>query len=159
MITRRQLFERTAALAAVNALVTHPPVLAQSSGVDDVAGVKNAEIAFNAAQNAGSIEGMYKLSLPDRTVYGPAGGAVVEGWTEESKKRRQAEFDAGRKIDLRIEDLKVRIYGDTAVATFCRIGTMKEIGGTPKQVHLRISGVWLRQQGEWKLAHRHESAF
>jgi ketosteroid isomerase-like protein len=159
MITRRQLFQRTSALVAVNALVRRPPILAQSSGVDDDADVKTAEIAFNAAQNAGNIEGMYKLSLPDRTVYGPAGGALVEGWTEESKKRRQAEFDAGRKVDLRIEDLKVRIYGDTAVATFYRIGTMKEVGGTPKQVHIRISGVWVRQRGEWKLAHRHESAF
>ena len=132
--------------------------LATVARADDVADVKVAEIAFNAAQNAGNIEGMFKLSLPDRTVYGSAGGALVEGWTEESKKRRQAEFDAGRKIDLRIEDLKVRIYGDTAVTTFYRVGTMKEVGGTTKQVRLRISGVWVRQQSEWKLAHRHESA-
>ena len=133
--------------------------LATAARADDVADVKAAEIAFNAAQNAGNIEGMFKLSLPDRTVYGSAGGALVEGWTEESKKRRQSEFDAGRKIDLKIEDLKVRIYGDTAVTTFYRVGTMKEVGGITKQVHLRISGVWVRRGGEWKLAHRHESVF
>ena len=85
---------------------------------DDVADVKAAEIAFNAAENAGNIEGMFTLCLPDRTVFGQQGGALFEGWTEEIKKRRQAAFDAGRKIDLRIEDLKVRIYGDTAVTTF-----------------------------------------
>ena len=34
----------------------------------------------------------------------------MEGWTEQSKKRRQAEFDAGQKTDLRIEELKVRRY-------------------------------------------------
>lgn len=133
--------------------------LATAARADDVADVKAAEIAFNAAQNAGNIEAMFKLSLPDRTVYGSAGGALVEGWTEQSKKRRQAEFDAGQKIDLRIEDLKVRIYGDTAVTTFYRIGTMKEVGGNTRRVHLRISGVWVRRRNEWKLAHRHESAF
>lgn len=58
--------------------------------------------------------------MPDRTVYGSAGGALVQGWTEQSKKRRQTEFDAGRKIDLRIEGLKVRLYGDTAVTTLYR---------------------------------------
>lgn len=102
---------------------------------------------------------MFKYLLPDRTVYGSTGGRLVQGWTEESRKRRQAEFDAGRKIDLKIEELSVRIYGDTAVSTFYRIGTMKELDGITRQVHLRISGVWVRQRGEWKLAHRHESAF
>jgi len=126
---------------------------------DDVADVKAAETAFNDAQNAGDTDGMFKYLLPDRTVYGSSGGPLVEGWTEASKKRRQTEFDAGRKIDLRIEDLKVRIYGDTAISTFYRIGTMKEAGGIVKQVHLRISGMWIRQKGEWKLAHRHESPF
>jgi ketosteroid isomerase-like protein len=126
---------------------------------DDVADVKADEIAFNAAENAGNTNEIFKYILPDRTVFGSSGGRLVEGWTEESKKRRQAAFDAGRKIDLRIEELKVRIYGDTAVTTFYRIGTMKEVDGITRQVHFRISGVWVRQRGEWKLAHRHESSF
>jgi ketosteroid isomerase-like protein len=142
----------TAVLAVISCLTT-------VARADDVADVKAAEMAFNAAQNAGDIDGMFKYSLPDRTVYGPSGGRLTEGWTEESKKRRQAEFNAGRKIDLRIEELKVRVYGDTAVSTFYRIGTMKELDGITRQVRLRISGVWVRQKREWKLAHRHESPY
>lgn len=126
---------------------------------DDVSDVKAAEIAFNAAQNAGNIDAMFKLSLPDRTVFGPSGGRLVAGWTEESKKRRQAEFDAGRKIDYRIEELEVRVFGNTAVTTFYRIGTVKELNEAAKPSHLRISGVWVRQADGWKLAHRHESDF
>jgi|HubBroStandDraft_6_1064221.scaffolds.fasta_scaffold160988_2 ketosteroid isomerase-like protein len=124
---------------------------------DDVSEVKAAEIAFNAADNAGNIEALFRLSLPDRTVFGSRGGRLVAGWTEESKKRRQAEFDAGRKIDYRIEDLEVRIFGDVAVTTFYRIGTVKEINEPAKLSHMRISGVWVRQADGWKLAHRHES--
>jgi len=125
----------------------------------DVADVRAAEIAFNAAQNAGNIDAMFGLSLPDRTVFGPGGGRLVAGWTEESKKRRQAEFDAGRKIDYRIEELEVRVFGNTAVTTFYRIGTVKEPNEAAKPSHLRISGVWVRQADGWKLAHRHESKF
>jgi ketosteroid isomerase-like protein len=126
---------------------------------DDVSDVKTAEIAFNAAQNAGNIDAMFRLSLPDRTVFGPSGGRLVAGWTEESRKRRQEEFDAGRKIDYRIEELEVRIFGDVAVTTFYRIGTVKELNEAAKPSHLRVSGVWVRQAYGWKLAHRHESNF
>lgn len=62
-----------------------------------------------------------------------------------------------RKIDYRIEKLDVRVYGDTAVSTFERIGTVKDLEGTTRDSHLRISGVWVRLDGQWKLAHRHES--
>src|SRR5713226_5146020 len=73
----------TAVLAVISCLTT-------VARADDVADVEAAEMAFNAAQNAGDIDGMFKYSLPDRTVYGPSGGRLTEGWTEESKKRRQA---------------------------------------------------------------------
>jgi ketosteroid isomerase-like protein len=138
------------------ALVMFVATVAQA---DDVSDVKAAEIAFNAAQNAGDIEAMFKLSLSDRTVFGPSGGRLGVGWTEESKKRRQADFDAGRKIDYRIEELEVRIFGDVAVMTYYRIGMVKELNEAAKPSHLRISGVWVRQPGGWKLAHRHESDF
>jgi ketosteroid isomerase-like protein len=126
---------------------------------DDVADVTAAEVAFNAAQNAGSISGMAKFFLPGRTIFGPGGGGLGVGWTDESLARRQAEFDAGRKIDYRIEKLDVRLYGGTAVSTFERIGTVKEIGTPPRDSHLRITGVWVKVNGQWKLAHRHESPF
>lgn len=126
---------------------------------DDIADVKAAEIAFNAAQNTGSIAGMARFFLSGRTIFGPGGGGLGVGWTEESLARRQAEFDAGRKVDYRIEKLEVRLYGDTAVSTFERVGTVKEVGKAPRESHLRITGVWVKVDGQWKLAHRHESPF
>ena len=129
------------------------------SDVDDVANVEAAEIAFNAAQNAGSMAEMAEFFLPDRTIFPPGGGGLLVGWTEEGLARRQAEFDAGRTISYRIENLEVRMYGTTAVSTFERIGTVKEVGSEPRGSHLRISGVWVKVDGQWKLAHRHESPY
>ena len=146
-------------LISVVVVATALTLFAARARADDVADVKAAEMAFNAAQNAGNIDGMFKYLLPGRTVFGPGGGRLFEGWTEESRKQRQAGFDAGRKIDLRIEDLQVRMFGDTAVTTFYRIGTVKELNGIAKPTHLRISGVWVRQVEGWKLAHRHESPY
>jgi len=126
---------------------------------DDVADVRAAETAFNAAQNAGNIAGMAVYFLPGRTIFGPSGGGLGVGWTEEGLARRQAEFDAGRKVEYRIEGLEVRVYGDTAVSTFERVGTVREVGGLPQDSHLRITGVWVKVEARWKLAHRHESPF
>ena len=148
---------RSISIAVTTAtLVMFAAIVAQA---DDVSDVKAAEIAFNAADNAGNIDAMFRLCLLDRTVFGSRGGRLVKGWTEESKERRQAEFDAGRKIDYRIEELEVRVFGNTAVTTFYRIGTVKELNQTAKPSHMRITGVWVRQADGWKLAHRHESNF
>jgi hypothetical protein len=106
-----------------------------------------------------TIDAMLMLSLPNRTVLGPAGGHLVAGWTEENKKRRDAEFHAGRKIDYRIEELEVRVFGNVAVTIFYRIDPVKDLNKAAKPSHFRISGVWVRQADRWKLAHRRESNF
>lgn len=126
---------------------------------DDIVDVKGAEIAFNAASNAGRIAELAKFFLPGRTIYGSRGGGLRLGETEENLARRQAAFDAGRKVDYRIEKLEVRVYGDTAVSTFERVGTIQEVGSAPRDSHLRITGVWVKVDGGWRLAHRHESPF
>jgi len=126
---------------------------------DDIADVEAAEMGFNAAQNAGSIARMAEYFLDGRTIFAPFGGGLIVGWTEESLAQRQAEFDAGREINYRIENLEIRVFGATAVTAFERVGTVKEIGSVPVDSHLRISGVWVKVDGQWKLAHRHESPF
>jgi hypothetical protein len=64
------------------------------AGADDAADVEAAERAFNAAQNAGNAEAMFKWMLPTRTIFGPANEHLSAGWTDQDKKQRQAGFDA-----------------------------------------------------------------
>lgn len=133
--------------------------LSPDAVADDVEDVMAAEIAFNVAQNRGDTVEMFSYLHPERTIYPPNQNRLFEGWTEESRQRRQAEFDAGRKITFAIEDLKARVYGDTAVTTFRRVGTVRAVNGTISSTQLLITGVWLRQGENWKLAHRHESVY
>jgi ketosteroid isomerase-like protein len=125
---------------------------------DAAADVEAAERAFNAAQNAGNAEGMFKWMLPTRTIFANAEHLGV-GWTEQDKQERQAGFDAGRKINYEIREMSVRVYGDTAIATFLRIGSVKNAGEVERPQRLHVTGVWVRQKDGWKLAHRHESLF
>lgn len=126
---------------------------------DDAADVEAAERAFNAAQNAGDAEGMFRYMLPTRTIFASASEHLGVGWTDESKRQRQAGFDAGRRVSHDIREMSVRVYGDTAVATFLRIGTIREPNGPERPDRLQVTGVWVRRPEGWRLAHRHESRF
>ena len=146
---------------AVVSVITVVAVLVLGSGVvraDDAADVKAAEVGLNAAQNAANTAALAMYFLPGRTLYFARGALSVES-PAETLARLQAQFDAGLKIDQRIENLEVRIYGDTAVTTFERVGTIKAVNEPARASHLRVSGVWVKVDGKWKLAHRHESSF
>ena len=84
-----------------------------SAQTDDVADVKTAEAAFNAAQNAGNIAGMMKHFLPGRTIYGPNAGGLGVGWTE-NPGATSSRVRCGKEDRLRIENLDVRLYAETA---------------------------------------------
>jgi hypothetical protein len=67
------------ATIGVAGVVTLVFLLAGVAHADDVADVKAAEVAFNAAYNAGRLDGMSKYWLQDRTIYGPNGGGLTVG--------------------------------------------------------------------------------
>ncbi len=49
-----------------------------------------------------------------------------------------------------------QVNGNVAVATFYLVGTLTN-GGKTKDVTNRVSAVWVKDGGEWKEAHHHES--
>lgn len=125
---------------------------------DDVADVKAAELALNAAQNEGRFEEMFNLMLRTRTTFAVNGGKLLTGWSEADVQRRKDDWARGRRSDIRVENLEVQVIGDTAITSLYRIGTEIAAGSTEaKPIRYRFSGVWLRTKDGWKLAHRHES--
>ncbi len=83
------------AVTAVAALIVCLPAVARA---DDVADVRAAEMAFNAAENAGDTNGMFKYLLPDRTVYGPVRLVVLsrDGLRKAGNVVRPISMRAGR---------------------------------------------------------------
>ena len=83
---------------------------------------------------------------------------MINGWSDADVQRRKDDMKNGRQSNLEVQDLQVQLYGDTAIATFYRVGTEKAAGAAKAQpARYRFTGVWIRTKDGWKLAHRHES--
>jgi ketosteroid isomerase-like protein len=146
---------RTVLLITALALVA-PGAFADDAA--DIAKIKANELAFNRAQNEGRFVEMFNFMLRTRTVFPTSGARMITGWSDADVKRRLDDLAAGRQTNLQLEDLQVQVFGDTAIATFYRVGTEKAAGETAaKPVRYRFTGVWIRTKDGWKLAHRHES--
>jgi len=122
---------------------------------NDVEDVKAAEDNYYAAMNSGDARAWAQSRLSEEsTRFGP-GGALLEvfGSLEEQEQNRKAEFDAGLKYNLRARHRDIRVYGNTAVVTLYGVGTV----GNNTQVNNRITRVWGKQGGQWKMVHAHLS--
>ena len=128
-------------------------VVALAGDVDDV---RAAEDNYYAAMNSGDAHGwaQSRRLSEESTRFGP-GGALLEvfGSLEEQEQIRKAEFDAGLKYNLRARHRDIRVYGNTAVVTLYGVGA---VSNNP-QVHNRITRVWGKQSGQWKMIHAHLS--
>ena len=91
----------------------------------------------------------------------------AEGFTEtvpESKELLHLDakafdglFKSGKQIDLRVADLKLQSFGDSALVTGTRLGGI----GTPDQAatsaRLAFTMLWTRAPSGWQLRHLHLS--
>ncbi|MCH7724672.1 MAG: nuclear transport factor 2 family protein [Bacteroidetes bacterium] len=121
---------------------------------DDADDVKVTLLAVVAALNAGDAEAYTKHLLPETTGFFAGGGLLTEPWRG---KQLKAKFDAGLKIDIQLRHLQVKIYDNTAVVTGYETGVIIFPDGTTLKGPRRISTVWIKQAGQWKLAHIHIS--
>ena len=126
---------------------------------DDVDDVKAAVLRHYAALNAGDANALIQLQLAGNTTFGTDNGLLERSDSlEELRKTRQAEFDAGLKYNLQARHIDVRVYGNlTAVTTHYGVGTITQPNGTTGQVNNRITRVWVKQGGQWNMAHQHLS--
>ena len=126
---------------------------------DDVDDVKAAEANYYAAMNSGDARAWAQSRLSESsTRFGP-GGELLEvfGSFEEQVENRKAAVDAGLKYNLRARHQDIRVYGNTAVVTMYGAGTVTLPSGDNAQVNNRITRVWGKQGGQWKMVHAHLS--
>ncbi len=124
---------------------------------DDVDDVKAAMQRSQVAGNTGDANTEARILLEGVTSFGFAGGLLERFDLEEARKNRQAAFDAGLKFNLQDRHVEVRVYGNTAVATSYRVGTINLPNGNTARPNNRITTVLIKQVGQWKIAHVHNS--
>jgi ketosteroid isomerase-like protein len=124
---------------------------------DDVDDVKAAVESYFAALNSGNGAAMARYRIPEYSVF--AGGGLIDRSSSTAQQRDdfQALADAGRKLNLRIQHLDVRVYGNAAVVTGYLMGIDTAPDGTVSQSRQQRTGVWIKQGGQWKEVHRHAS--
>ena len=124
---------------------------------DDVEDIKALEMEVRVQESAGNTAGFYQYMVPEFTIFPPTGGLLAEPHSEENRLRTQARFDSGWKYDINVRNMDVKVYGDTAVSTYYTVSTIHRPGVETVVWNLRMTGVWVKQAGEWKVVHRHES--
>jgi|AP82_1055514.scaffolds.fasta_scaffold289723_1 ketosteroid isomerase-like protein len=124
---------------------------------DDVEDIKALELEVRIQESAGNTAGFYNTMVPEFTIFPPTGGLLAEPHTEENRLRSQARFDSGWKYDIQVRNMDVKVYGNTAVSTYYTVSTIHRPGVESVVWNLRMTGVWVKQAGQWMVVHRHES--
>jgi len=144
-------------MKALTTLLVVGMFLTSVAMADDVDDVKAAVEKYFAALNSGNGAAMARYRIPEYSVF--AGGGLIDRSSSTAQQRDdfQALADAGRKLNLRIQHLDVRVYGNAAVVTGYLMGTDTAPDGTVSQSRQQRTGVWIKQGGQWKEVHRHAS--
>lgn len=61
------------------------------------------------------------------------------------------------KWNVQWRHLSVKVYGSSAVVTGYFVGNRTETDGTTHSINVRSSGLWVKRDGKWKIAHYHNS--
>ena len=145
-------------MKALTTLVVIGMFLTSVAMADDVDDVKEAVLGYFAAISAGDANSQSRYHMSEYTSFGPGGGLLSsEHSIEEQRSRFQADYDAGQRLNLQIRHLEVRVYANAAIVTAYVVGTITSTDGTTIQSRDQRSGMWIKQGGQWKEAHRHNS--
>ncbi len=145
-------------LTAVLMVFVPSMVLTSAAAAQDVEAIKAATLEHFAAFNAGDAAAHVRHHLPEWTGFEPDGGLLEESSSlEDQENSLQADFDAGLKFNLQLRHLKVKVYGNTAVVTGYVVGTVTSPDGGTQQVTDRRTAVLIKQRGQWREVHSHNS--
>ena len=116
--------------------------------------VKAAVMDILAGYNSGNVDLIEKRMAPQENRFQGEGGFLT---SFNAAELRQA-FQAGFKLKFEVYNLEAAVYGDSAVATFLMQGNVMPPNGAPRtEGPWRVSYIWNRQAGVWKLVHAHQS--
>ena len=131
-----------------------PTVLADDA--DDVAAVVREHFT---TLNAGyQVAHMQEHHMPAYNRFSLNGLRQHFGSVEEQKQQIRTVFEQGSKYNLRLTDVQVNIYGDSALLSAYLVGSILRPNGNTVQRTDRYSAMLVKQGGQWKAVHAHTSA-
>ncbi len=149
--------------ALIISLLTATNSAAQVEVEPSVAEVRAAFLDYVDAENEADVDRIAEHYFPGTfSSFGPRGGHLnlsdLDGSAETLKNSVAAEIAAGREISIFTRDLKVHVYGRSAVVTGYWGGSIKSAAERlPDFGPWRFSSIWVKDGGDWKEAHRHTS--
>ena len=126
-----------------------------SANADETDGLRNAVTTFYAALNKGDVSGARTYILPEGfTEFSSRGGELLHVDADVLEKM----FASGLTVNVALENITARVYGDSGYVTFHRIGTIDRGGANqPQSKDARTSMLWINRDGNWHLVHLHNS--
>ncbi len=125
---------------------------------DDVDDIKAAIQRYYVALNSGDSNAWIQLHAVGNTRFSTDNGLLQRSDSlEEQRKNQQAGVDAGFKLNIQPRHVEVSLYGNTAVSTRYGVGSLTVPDGATVRLNNRITTVWVKQGGQWKMAHQHIS--
>jgi len=95
-----------------------------------------------------------RLEADEIIITVPNGQTVTKAQDLEGTKSSKDIYDANPIF----EDMKVRVYGNTAVST-CHIKVTGSNDGKPFKHELRVTNVWVKKDRRWQVVAAHFSTF
>jgi CubicO group peptidase (beta-lactamase class C family) len=136
-----------------------PPIVHTKSpaGTDAAAEteVKNAVMNLFGGYNSGNVEQIERFLAPQQNNF-PLEGGFLTSFVNAAELREA--IKAGFKLNFQVYNLEAAVFGNTALTTSIIRGTITR-PNAPLRNHgpSRMSIVWNKQDGGWKLVHVHES--
>lgn len=117
--------------------------------------VKIAVMNLFSGFNSGNVDQIERLLSPEQNSFPDEGGFLTS--FADTAELRQA-IKSGFKFNFQAHNLEAAVYGNTALTTLIMSGTITP-PNTPvrNKQPTRMSIVWNKQDGAWKLVHAHES--
>jgi len=117
--------------------------------------VKSALMNMVGAINSGNVDQIQRHLTPQQNAFRRDGGGLAQ-FVDVPGLRE--DFRAGVKVNIQVGDLSAAVYDNTALTTciFTQSVTLPN-GRVRNDGASRVSLVWIRQDGTWKVVHGHQS--
>jgi ketosteroid isomerase-like protein len=141
-------------IAFVLALAVPGLIVAQNRDQTAEQEIEQAEHAYNEARLANDVAALNRMTAVDFF------DVSARGTSREVGNRRTQPVNmtpSGLMEESELRDMRVRVYGDSAVSTYKQRVDVRRSDGSEVEVNVITTHVWVRGDGRWLLALMHST--